>query len=443
MSCQVPIIFHDVAASFTEEHWLRLENWQRDIYKNVMIEIHRALTTLGYAIANPDILFNIKKPHEPCVRIDCSSGERKEIPIGDHPDIIIRIKEVDGEDQIETFVESLDRGSSPVITSIVSLNAKENHDLHDEACSDSEQDMMSSAEAQGSCPYIIKTEKGIFSIEDNETDGLGNPLGFKLGYAIKQEEESMSEDYLEEKDALNCRSPITVMVKDEEEDDGPFEEEDELADNYSTDLHFQDANTQHNDYLEEQIQNSLREPPEMKEAEEEPTEQGSTKKEDLKMCHDIKCVIVKEEEEADEQQKDTAVSADSLKDTSVTCSRNIHQEGQAYKCVECGEWFLGMTSLTLHQATHTSERPYSCDQCPKTYRYQSSLYKHKKTHKGKRPFACEDCDKSFSHNVYLLRHQLVHTRKKPFECTMCDKKFYRQAGLDKHHLVKHMITTGT
>ncbi|XP_075045964.1 uncharacterized protein LOC142106832 isoform X4 [Mixophyes fleayi] len=392
MSCQVPIIFHDVAASFTEEHWLRLENWQRDIYKNVMIEIHRALTTLGYAIANPDILFNIKKPHEPCVRIDCSSGERKEIPIGDHPDIIIRIKEVDGEDQIETFVESLDRGSSPVITSIVSLNAKENHDLHDEACSDSEQDMMSSAEAQGSCPYIIKTEKGIFSIEDNETDGLGNPLGFKLGYAIKQEEESMSEDYLEEKDALNCRSP---------------------------------------------------KPPEMKEAEEEPTEQGSTKKEDLKMCHDIKCVIVKEEEEADEQQKDTAVSADSLKDTSVTCSRNIHQEGQAYKCVECGEWFLGMTSLTLHQATHTSERPYSCDQCPKTYRYQSSLYKHKKTHKGKRPFACEDCDKSFSHNVYLLRHQLVHTRKKPFECTMCDKKFYRQAGLDKHHLVKHMITTGT
>ncbi|XP_063799038.1 zinc finger protein 90-like isoform X2 [Pseudophryne corroboree] len=417
---------------------MRLDNWQRDIYKNVMIEIHRALTTLGYAIANPDVLFSIKKPHEPCVRIDCSSGETKEIPVGDHPDILIRIKEEDGEDQIETFVES--SNSSAVITSVVSLDLKETHDLHDEASSDAPQNMMSSTESLGSCPFVIKTDKGIFSIEDNDGDGIENPERFKLDHLIKQEEEDMSGDCLEDKDAIICRSPTPVMAK-EEEDDCPYEE-DELTDSYSTDLHCQDANTQQNDFLEEQLKNSVREPTEVKQDEEKTTKRDNMEKENINMCHDIKCVVVKEEEEDDEHIEHKEPIG-SLTDKAVTCSRNVHQEGQAYKCVECAEWFLGMTSLTLHQATHTSERPFSCDQCPKTYRYQSSLYKHKKTHKGKRPFACEDCDKSFSHNVYLLRHQLVHTRKKPFECNLCDKKFYRQTGLDKHHLVKHMITTGT
>ncbi|XP_075461267.1 zinc finger protein 398-like isoform X4 [Ascaphus truei] len=93
MSDQTPIAFHDVAAYFTKEQWMRLEDWQKERYLDVMKEIHEALISLGYTITNPDILFKIKKKDESCVQIDYDSAERENTCIADLPDILIRIKE--------------------------------------------------------------------------------------------------------------------------------------------------------------------------------------------------------------------------------------------------------------------------------------------------------------------------------------------------------------
>ncbi|XP_072263438.1 uncharacterized protein [Pyxicephalus adspersus] len=58
---QVSVTFHDVAAYFSVEEWSALEDWQKDLYKKVMMEIHSALQGMGFEILNPDVLFRIKK----------------------------------------------------------------------------------------------------------------------------------------------------------------------------------------------------------------------------------------------------------------------------------------------------------------------------------------------------------------------------------------------
>ncbi|KAJ1185259.1 hypothetical protein NDU88_002053 [Pleurodeles waltl] len=42
---------HDVSAYFSEEEWTLLQEWQKELYRNVMNEIHQALIALGPLIA--------------------------------------------------------------------------------------------------------------------------------------------------------------------------------------------------------------------------------------------------------------------------------------------------------------------------------------------------------------------------------------------------------
>lgn len=44
---QALVTFHDVSACFSVEEWGALEDWQKELYKNVMREIHAALLSMG------------------------------------------------------------------------------------------------------------------------------------------------------------------------------------------------------------------------------------------------------------------------------------------------------------------------------------------------------------------------------------------------------------
>ncbi|XP_077330889.1 zinc finger protein 90-like isoform X3 [Lithobates pipiens] len=61
---QVTVTFHDVAACFEEEDWELMEQWQQDLYRDAMKEIHSALHNLGYRILNPYLLVKIEKHRE-------------------------------------------------------------------------------------------------------------------------------------------------------------------------------------------------------------------------------------------------------------------------------------------------------------------------------------------------------------------------------------------
>ncbi|XP_069494423.1 zinc finger protein 510-like isoform X2 [Ambystoma mexicanum] len=61
-------MFMDVAVYFSEEEWKLLRDWEKQLYTDVMRDIHSNLISLGYAIVNPEIVFRIKKAHETCAQ---------------------------------------------------------------------------------------------------------------------------------------------------------------------------------------------------------------------------------------------------------------------------------------------------------------------------------------------------------------------------------------
>ncbi|XP_030066795.1 uncharacterized protein LOC115475173 isoform X2 [Microcaecilia unicolor] len=95
---QASVVFNDVAIYFSEEEWNILKQRQRDLYKNVVKEIHQAVISLGYSIINPDVLVRISKEEEPCLWKDHDSERRRNnSPFNScaavKPDVLIRIKE--------------------------------------------------------------------------------------------------------------------------------------------------------------------------------------------------------------------------------------------------------------------------------------------------------------------------------------------------------------
>eukprot|EP00079_Xenopus_tropicalis_P011337 XP_002937093.1 PREDICTED: zinc finger protein 773-like isoform X2 [Xenopus tropicalis] len=56
---KTPTTFNRIAVYFSDEEWEMLEEWQRDLYKNMIKENSEALTSLDYSVS-PNILLNIK-----------------------------------------------------------------------------------------------------------------------------------------------------------------------------------------------------------------------------------------------------------------------------------------------------------------------------------------------------------------------------------------------
>lgn len=94
------ITFHDVAAYFTEENWKTLHRWQKELYRNVVKEIHQALISLGYLITNPDTVVRIYKEESYALDPNRKAGISDRLPscyANVCPDILLRIKQEDDE----------------------------------------------------------------------------------------------------------------------------------------------------------------------------------------------------------------------------------------------------------------------------------------------------------------------------------------------------------
>ncbi|XP_036855159.1 zinc finger protein 282 isoform X2 [Manis javanica] len=117
---------------------------------------------------------------------------------------------------------------------------------------------------------------------------------------------------------------------------------------------------------------------------------------------------------------------------SLIIHHRSHTKERPYECAECEKSFNCHSGLIRHQMTHRGERPYKCSECEKTYSRKEHLQNHQRLHTGERPFQCALCGKSFIRKQNLLKHQRIHTGERPYTCGECGKSFRYKESLKDH-----------
>uniref|UniRef100_A0A452URZ2 Uncharacterized protein n=1 Tax=Ursus maritimus TaxID=29073 RepID=A0A452URZ2_URSMA len=124
-----------------------------------------------------------------------------------------------------------------------------------------------------------------------------------------------------------------------------------------------------------------------------------------------------------------------VSNSSLQEHQRAHMGSKPNECAECGKSFIRKSHFIQHQRIHSGAKPYECHECGKAFGRKDTLMQHQKTHSGEKPFMCSQCGKAFLRKDALAEHQKSHTKERAYECDTCGKFFSHSSYIK---LFQHM-----
>ncbi|XP_078508760.1 uncharacterized protein LOC144768746 isoform X2 [Lissotriton helveticus] len=364
------VTFHDASAYFSEDEWMHLYKWQKELYTNVMKEIHQALISLGPIITNTIFSLRAKDNQErsPVKIQDCTRRHRMDV--------------------FPTGARTTNLGD------LLGIHKEETHHLNNaqhvegSGCLGTGHDIIS---------FCIKAEEEPDIIHHENNKGgthVFRPAGDRRMKRQKKDLELLqyARPPALQRATTGPKSKKLPQIFDRgiNSRSKPWSEHvQEMKKEKTTECRSEFSNSEHVDSPWEQPQAEI-----------------SNK---YNEC---------------ERNMNSFVFQNVLPDA--------HQNQAPYECTECGTSYSLKEELVQHMGSHSGAEPYVCTECGKSFFRKAKLILHQRIHTGIKPYECLFCHKMFSRKDNLNGHMRIHTGEKPYKCTQCDKRFTWKCDLNSH-----------
>ncbi|XP_078503076.1 uncharacterized protein LOC144761665 [Lissotriton helveticus] len=473
---KVPVTFRDVTACFSEEEWNLLHVWQKELYKNVMNEIHQAMISLGPLIATSIFSLQPKENEDLYAVKPLESGRRHSI---DH-----KTSNNDGSFEISFGINrekhTLDPPDSGKRDRGCISSGQEERDqilnfgtgLHmnqdfesssmEKQCAEDEEGTTGPnsdhVDIRPVVSFSIKEEDDPYNVIDDSSereDSTGSPTRFP--FLNSELAEGFVDHYcVEEKDSngrFNSGFPVTkhldsLHIKEEQETyciDDSDRSESISSPKLGSGIIIKSAERTSGQVLLGAMKSPLIN-----------NQDIISKSSTWSQCNEVlegestaqcESVFGYQSHSNSNPASTNIQTADKYKMSNINLANPnlpVHQSSAQSNCgtdrtARFDINFSQCTGRFSDQTKHNGFRPYKCTKCEKSFSQKGTLSRHQKTHSGDKPYKCAECPKRFSRNGDLIIHQRKHTGERPFQCTICKKGFNQKRSLTSHQRT-HLTT---